>query len=90
MSIFISLIFVDIVETYRKFIIISKYYHCLTSNIDGMGRIARFYRLNLEILPMPSILLKHLKSQKKLKETTSASSMTDECDIFNAVLYNED
>ena len=80
----------DIVETYREFITISKYHHCLTNNIDGMGRIARFYHLNLEILPMPSILLKHLKSQKKLKETTSASSMTDECDIFNAVLYNED
>ena len=36
------------------------------------------------------IALKHLKSQKKLKETTSASSMSDECDVFNDALDNED
>ena len=27
---------------------------------------------------------------KKLKETTSASSMTEECDVFNDGLDNED
>ena len=36
------------------------------------------------------IALKRLKSQKKLKETTSASSMTEECDVFNDGLDNED
>ena len=34
--------------------------------------------------------LKRPKSQKKLKETTSASSMTEECDVFNDGLDNED
>ena len=35
--------------------------------------------------------LKHAKShKKKLKETTSASSMTDEYDTFNDSLSNED
>ena len=33
--------------------------------------------------------LKHPKSQKKLKEPTSASSMSDECDVFNNALDNE-
>ena len=34
--------------------------------------------------------LKRWKSRKKLKETTSASSMTEECDVFNDGLDNED
>ena len=34
--------------------------------------------------------LKRPKSQKNLKETTSASSMTEECDVFNDGLDNED
>ena len=34
--------------------------------------------------------LKRPKSQKNLKETTSASSMTEECDVFNDDLDNED
>ena len=34
--------------------------------------------------------LKRPKSQKKLKETTSASNMTGECDVFNNGLDNED
>ena len=35
--------------------------------------------------------LKRPKSQKKkLKETTSASIMTEECDVFNDGLDNED
>ena len=33
--------------------------------------------------------LKHPKSQKKLKETTSASSTSNECDLWNDVLHNE-
>ena len=33
---------------------------------------------------------KTFKDQKKLKETTSASSMTEECDVFNDALDNED
>ena len=34
--------------------------------------------------------LKRPKSQKKLKETTSVSSMTKESDVFNDGLDNED
>ena len=34
--------------------------------------------------------LKHPRRQKKLKETTSASVMSDECDVFNDALDNED
>ena len=34
--------------------------------------------------------LKHPKSQKKLKETTSTSSMTEEYDLFSDALDNED
>ena len=34
--------------------------------------------------------LKRPKNQKKLKQTTSASSMTEECDVFNDGLDNED
>ena len=34
--------------------------------------------------------LKRPKSKKKLKETTAASSMTEECDEFNDGLDNED
>ena len=34
--------------------------------------------------------LKRPKRQKKLKETTSASSMAEECDVFNDGLDNED
>ena len=34
--------------------------------------------------------LKRPKSQKNLKETTSASSMTEECDVFNDSLEHED
>ena len=34
--------------------------------------------------------LKRPKSQKKLKETTSVSSMTEESDVFNDGLDNED
>ena len=30
------------------------------------------------------------KKKKQLKETTSASSMTEECDVFNDSLDNED
>ena len=36
------------------------------------------------------VALKRMKSQKKLKETTSASSITEECDVFNDGLDNED
>ena len=35
------------------------------------------------------ITLKRPKSQKKRKETSSSSSMTEECDVFNDVLDNE-
>ena len=34
--------------------------------------------------------LKRPKNQKTLKQTTSASSMTEECDVFNDGLDNED
>ena len=34
--------------------------------------------------------LKHPKSPKKLKENTSASSMSDEYEVFNDALDNED
>ena len=34
--------------------------------------------------------LKRPKSQKKYKEATSASSMTEECGVFNDGLDNED
>ena len=34
--------------------------------------------------------LKHPKSQKKLKEAISASSMSDEYDVFNDALDKED
>ena len=34
--------------------------------------------------------LKRPKSQKKLKETTSTSSMTEKCDVFNDGLDNVD
>ena len=34
--------------------------------------------------------LKHPKSLKKRKETISASSMTEECDVFNDALDNDD
>ena len=36
------------------------------------------------------MVLKHAKSQKNLKETSSASSMTEDCDVFNDALDNED
>ena len=36
------------------------------------------------------ISLKHPKGQKYLKKTTSASSMSNECDAFNDALDNED
>ena len=34
--------------------------------------------------------LKRPKSQKKRKEITSPSSMTEECDVFSDALDNED
>ena len=36
------------------------------------------------------MVLKRRKSQKKHKETTSVSSMTEECDVLNDGLDSED
>ena len=34
--------------------------------------------------------LRHLKKPKKFEETTSASSISDECDVFSDALNNKD
>ena len=36
------------------------------------------------------VVLKYPTSQKTIKKATSASSITEECDVFNDALENED
>ena len=36
------------------------------------------------------IAIRHLKKQKKIEEATSASSISDECDVFSDALNNKD
>ena len=74
-------------EFIANLLLISKQYDCLTSNVDGMESISK----HLESSKKRDLGddSKTSEEPKKLKEPTSASSMSDECDVFNNALDNE-
>ena len=86
LSVFISLIWWIQLEICSKFII-SKQYYCLASNIDGS--IAKYFESSRKRdLSDGSKTSKERK--KNLKGPTSPSSKSDECDILNEALDEED
>ena len=87
LSLFITLILVYILEIYSNFIIFSKTYHCLTSNIDGMESIPKYFESSKK--RDSSNGCKTFEELKKLNEITFATSMTNEYDVFSDALDNE-